>query len=113
MGVKPVFFIVVTLVLTSAEFAFAVIRANTNYMLDLTNAKEAAKKAKWSDPDRFAVTAEGLGLGGSRSAGQPQPLAADGSHRDRLVVAADEERVDQGDREGPRNLWFALCPLQR
>ena len=37
--------------------------SHTTFMLDLTHAKEALKKATWSDPDRITVTPEGLGWG--------------------------------------------------
>ena len=43
--------------------AFAVIESSTTYKLNLTDVKEAPKKAKWSDPDRIEVTGQGLGWG--------------------------------------------------
>ena len=43
--------------------AVAEIDSSTTFRLDLTNANEAAKKAKWSEPDRIAVRPEGLGWG--------------------------------------------------
>jgi hypothetical protein len=63
MGKKWLVLIFATLVLSSPGSAFADIHSNTTYTLDLTNAKEVSKKAKWSDPDRITVTPEGLGWG--------------------------------------------------
>jgi hypothetical protein len=63
MGMKWLVFTLVALVMSSPGPALADIDSNTTYTLDLTNAKEVAKKAEWSDPDRIGVTPEGLGWG--------------------------------------------------
>jgi hypothetical protein len=49
--------------------ALADIEGNTSYKLDLTNAQEAAWKAKWSNPDLLTVTTEGLGWGSDADKG--------------------------------------------
>src|SRR5262245_19545695 len=41
--------------------AVAEIISFTEYKLDLCKPEEAAKKAKWSDPDKIKATGEGLG----------------------------------------------------
>jgi hypothetical protein len=51
--------------LLSPGAALAEIIASTAYKLDLSKPKEAAKKAKWSDPDKNEATGEGLGWGSS------------------------------------------------
>jgi hypothetical protein len=51
------------LLLSSTGAVLGEILSNTSYTLDLTNAKEAAKRAKWSEPERVIVTAQGLGWG--------------------------------------------------
>lgn len=49
--------------LAAPSLALATIESSTYFKIDLTQTKEAAAKAKWSDPDRFTVTADGLGWG--------------------------------------------------
>ena len=51
--------------LLSPGTAFAEIIGSTSYKLDLSKPKEAAKKAKWSEPDKIEATSDGLGWGSS------------------------------------------------
>ena len=48
---------------------FAEIQSTTQYTLDLRKPKEAAKKAKWSDPGQIKATVEGLGWGDLKDKG--------------------------------------------
>jgi hypothetical protein len=63
MGGKWLVLLLVALVWIWPGSAVAEIDSSSTFRLDLTNANEAAKKAKWSDPDRITVRPEGLGWG--------------------------------------------------
>ncbi len=52
-----------TLALLAPGAAWGEIISGTPFALDLTNPREAARKARWADPDRITVTAQGLGWG--------------------------------------------------
>ncbi len=66
-AVKPL--IAATLLLGAPGLVFATIESATHFSIDLTQAKEAAGKAKWSEPDRIAVTSDGLGWGAGEEEG--------------------------------------------
>jgi hypothetical protein len=55
--------------LAAPALVFAEIDSSNDFKIDLTQAKEAAQKAKWSDPDRIASTSDGLGWGAGDEAG--------------------------------------------
>jgi len=63
MGGKWLVLLLVALVWIWPGSAVAEIDSSTTFRLDLTNANEAAKKAKWSETDRITVRPEGLGWG--------------------------------------------------
>jgi hypothetical protein len=63
MGKARPSFILATLLLSVPGQALAEIDSSTSYALDLTKPKEAARQAKWSEPDIITVTAQGLGWG--------------------------------------------------
>jgi hypothetical protein len=61
--------IAAALLLSAPSLALATIESATSFRIDLTQAKEAAAKAKWSEPDRIAVTSDGLGWGAGKEEG--------------------------------------------
>lgn len=73
--------------------ARGVIMGNTQVAIDLTQPREAAAKAKWSDPDRVKVTPDGLGWGTPADQGSrdfwletSEPIALGESWRPTFVV---------------------------
>lgn len=109
METKRLVLALLTLVLSSPGSAFAVIESNTTYTLDLTNAKVASRKARWSEPDRMTVTAEGLGWGtrddeGSRDVWlQTEPIGIGLSWRP-TTIASIKARVE---RPGTSGMLYA------
>jgi hypothetical protein len=78
----------------------AEIIGNTTYAIDLTSAKEAAKKATWATPDRITVTADGLGWGKNADQGsrnlwlEPEPIGIGYSWRP-TSIATIRAKVEQ------------------
>jgi hypothetical protein len=101
--------ILIAIVLSKPGSAFADINGNTTYKIDLTNSQEAANKAKWSDPDRIAVTAEGLGWGNRDDKGnrdvwlQTEPMGIGLSWRP-TSIASIKASVD---RPGTSGMLYA------
>ena len=57
------------ILLGAPGLALATIESATSFHIDLTQVKEAAAKAKWSEPDHNAVTSAGLGWGAGEEEG--------------------------------------------
>ena len=91
--------------LITPSFAFGEIEASTPYTLDLTHAKEAPKKAKWSQPDHFNITPDGLGWGTAADKGsrdfwlETEPVGIGLSWRP-TSIATIRATVDQPGRSG-------------
>jgi hypothetical protein len=109
MGRKWLVLIVATLALSSPGPVLGEIHSNTRYTLDLTDAPEAARKARWSDPKRITVTPEGLGWGGRDDQGsrdvwlQTGPIGIGLSWRP-TSVASIKARVE---RPGASGMLYA------
>ena len=102
MLIRSIVAILLVPFLLSPGAALAVINSNTSYKLDLRKPKEAAKKAKWSDPDKIEATGEGLGWAGSDDEGsrdvwlESEPIALGYSWRPTMIATIKAKVTGDG-----------------